>query len=82
MPLVPPAGFIFGVAVLQIKHRIACGGVLFIIGRRVDETAAPCAGDFGEIQVLAQLPVRHVLQGIKILVPGGNFNRVPHRPAP
>src|SRR6185437_16824783 len=46
----------------------------FVIGRRVDVNFDGVVGCFGEEVDFPQLPVRHVLHRIEVLIVGGNFN--------
>ena len=72
--LVAPAGFIFPAAVLQIQHRITLGLIFFIIRRSVNEAAESGIGAFGIVEGLPQLTVGHILEGIEVLVLGGDFD--------
>src|SRR5206468_2038396 len=56
-------------------NRVTLGRILLVIGWRVDEAAAYGVGALGEVHILPQLAVRHVLELIKLLVLGGHFNR-------
>ena len=71
--LAAPAGFIFPAAVLQIQHRITLGQIFFIIRRGVNEAAEIGIGGLGIEWGLSQLAVGHVLDGIEVLIRGGDF---------
>ena len=75
VPLAAPAGFILAAAVLQIQHRIALGRVLVIIRRRVNEAAENGIGVLGIVEGLPQLAMRHVLDGVEVLVLRREFRR-------
>ena len=72
--LAAPAGFVLAAAVLQIQHRITLGRVLLIIRRGVNEAAEHGVGALGMVERLPQLAMRHVLDGIEVLVLGGDFD--------
>src|SRR5208283_1515442 len=74
MALIAPAGLIFAHAMLQIERREALVGVLIIIRGRIDEAAAGRAAGSGEVEDLPQLAMGHVLEGIKVLILGGDFD--------
>jgi hypothetical protein len=80
--LVASAGFIFAHAVLQIEHREALVGVLIIIRRGVNEAVAGRVAGFGEVVDLPQLAMGHVLERVKVLILGGDFDAATPRPAP
>ena len=61
-----PTPFILSPAVMQIQDRITFRRVRIVIGRRVDEAAAPGAGDGGEIPPLAHLTVGHVFDFVVV----------------
>jgi len=72
--LVAPGGFILAPAVLQVEHRIALGRVLVVVGRRVDKRAARGPGALRGEENLLHSAVGHVLEGVEILVMGGDFD--------
>ena len=69
-----PAGLILAAAVLEIQHGIAGRRVLLVVGRRVDEAAPRRVVHLGVVDHLADLPVRHVLERVEVLILGGHFH--------
>jgi hypothetical protein len=59
---------------LQVQHRIPLRSVLFIVRRSVNEAAEDGIGAFGIKIGLPQLAVRDILESIKVLVSGGDFD--------
>lgn len=72
--LASPAGFVFTRAVLQVERRITLAAVFVVIRWRVNEGVPVCIGGFGKIPELAKLAVRHIFEGVKILVFGREFD--------
>ncbi len=73
-PLATPPGLVLARAVLQVEDRITIAGVLVVLGRRVDEAAARGASALREVQGLAELAVRDVLDGVEILILGRDLD--------
>ncbi len=74
LALIGPARLIFAAAVLEVQHGIAGRGVLVIGRRRVDEAPPRGFGDLRIIEILADLAVGDILEGIEVLVLGGAFH--------
>ena len=72
--MMTPAGFIFAHAVLEVEDGIALGGILVIVRRSIDVGVAFGAGGLGVVIDLTQLAMGHFLEGVKVLVFGGNFD--------
>ena len=72
--LVPPAGLILERAVLQIQHGVSRAGVIIVVGRRVDKTAARGVGAPGRVKDLAELAMRNVLERVGVLVLGRDLD--------
>ena len=72
--LVAPGGFILAPAVLQVQHRISPGRVLVVVGRRVDKRSAGGVGALRREENLLHSAVGNVLEGIEVLVMGGDFD--------
>src|SRR2546421_10951631 len=61
-----PACLILSGAVLQNEYRVAAFRVFLVLGRRVDERAAPLAGGLRQIPLFAHLTVRNVRDGVEL----------------
>ena len=72
--LIGPAGFIFAGAVLEIEDRVALGGGGVVVGRGVDEGAAPGFLNFGEVGLDTDGAVGHVLGGVEVAVGVGDVD--------
>ena len=72
--LIAPTCFVFARAMLQIEHGKTLFRFSIILRRGVNVTATNRVAAFGEVTHFAQLSMRHVFEGVEILVFCGNFN--------
>src|SRR5439155_15357977 len=73
-PLYGPGGFVLARAVLEIEHGITRARIFVVAWRSIDEAAAPGFAHGREILMFADLAVRNVLRGKKILIVRGHFD--------
>jgi len=62
-------------AVLQAEHRVSPAGVLVVIRRGINECVPVRVARVREVMNLPQLPMRHILQRVEVLVLRRNFDR-------
>ena len=74
MTLVPPAGFVFPGAVLQIEHRISLATGPCRNQEAYKRSSDRLALILGKVEGLPQLAMRHVLEGVEVLVMGGDLD--------
>ena len=74
--LVPPRILVLAPAMLEIKHRVAFGGVLVVIRRRVNvgDAREDGVGELRREEHLLHPSVRNFLERVEILVVRGDFN--------
>src|ERR1035437_9102232 len=80
MPLISPTTFPLAISMLQIEHRIAFGHILVVFRRSLYKTVPDCLTGLAVVVDFSQLAVRHVFQGIEVLILCWDFDIVAPSP--